>query len=69
MKITATFSNGQTISKNTKRTLTHAYQTMFEHDGSKYFYTGFAGSKELAQKAASFGKYINIEIVEIAVLN
>ena len=65
MKITATFSNGQTVSKNTKRTLTHAYQTMFEHNGSKYAYTGFAGSKELATKAAGFGKYISIEVVEI----
>jgi len=65
MKVTATFSNGQTVSKNTKRSLTHAYQTMFEHDGSKYTYTGFAGSKELAKKAAGFGNYINIEVVEV----
>jgi hypothetical protein len=61
MKVTATFSNGQTISRNTSKVLTHAYRAVNQWQT----FTGFAGSKELAQKAAGYGKPHTIEIVEI----
>lgn len=61
MKITATFSNGQTITRNTKKTLTHAYQATNKWQT----FTGFAGSEELAKKAANYGNPHHIEIVNI----
>jgi hypothetical protein len=61
MKVTATFSNGKTISRSTKLTLTHAYIATNQYQS----FTGFAGSKELAKKAASYGKPHHIEIVNV----
>ena len=61
MKVLATFSNGQTISRNTTQTLTHAYQATNKWQT----FTGFAGSEELARKAAAYGKPHHIEIVTI----
>jgi hypothetical protein len=63
MKITSTFSNGTTVSKNTSKNLTHAYRAVNQYQT----FTGFAGSKELAQKAAGYGKPHTIEIVEVVV--
>ena len=65
MKIQATFSNGQTISRNTNKTLTHAYQAKNQWNT----FTGFAGSEELAKKAANYGKPHHIEIVKIMELS
>ena len=61
MKITATFLNGTTISRNTIKKLTHAYRAVNQWQT----FTGFAGSKELAQKAANYGNPHTIEIIEI----
>lgn len=61
MKIQATFSNGQTISRNTKKTLTHAYQAFNKWNT----FTGFAGNEELAKKAAKYGNPHHIEIVKV----
>jgi len=61
MKVTVTFSNGQTISRNTTKTLTHAYQAKNQWQT----FTGFAGSEELAKKAASYGNPHHIEIINI----
>ena len=61
MKLTATFSNGQTISRNTTKTLTHAYQAINQWQT----FTGFAGSEELAKKAANYGNPHHIEIINI----
>lgn len=61
MKVTATFSNGQTISRDTTKTLTHAYQAITQWQT----FTGFAGSEELAKKAANYGNPHHIEIVNI----
>jgi hypothetical protein len=61
MKVTVTFSNGQTISRNTTKTLTHAYQATNQWQT----FTGFAGSEELAKKAASYGNPHHIEIINI----
>jgi hypothetical protein len=61
MKITATFLDGKTISRNTKTTLTHAYKATNQYQS----FTGFAGSEELAKKAASYGNPHHIEIVSV----
>lgn len=68
MNITATFSTGKIITKNTKKQLTHAYRAVNKWQT----FTGFASSKELAQKAAnssasgSESKIFEIEIVEVS---
>jgi hypothetical protein len=68
MKITATFMNGQTISRKTTMNLTHAYQVKNQWQT----FTGFASSEELALKSAKeFTKYgtpEHIEIREITIL-
>ena len=61
MKVIATFSNGQTISRDTTKPLTHAYQAINQWQT----FTGFAGSEELAKKAANYGNPHHIEIVNI----
>ena len=65
MKITATFSNGQTISRDTTKTLTHAYQAVNQWQT----FTGFASSEELAKKAAKsdvrYGSIKSIEIIHV----
>lgn len=61
MQIKAKFSNGTIISRNTSKALTHAYRAVTKWQT----FTGFAGSKELAQKAASYGNPHEVEIVEI----
>ena len=61
MKIKATFSNGQTISRNTQKTLTHAYQAINQWQT----FTGFASNEALAKKAANYGNPHYIEIVNI----
>jgi hypothetical protein len=61
MKIKATFSNGQTISRNTQKTLTHAYQAINQWQT----FTGFASNETLAKKAANYGNPYHIEIVNI----
>lgn len=62
MKITATFSNGKTISRNTTKTLTHAYIVRNQWQT----FTGFAGSEMLAKRAsASDSKHGQIEFLEI----
>ena len=62
MKYTASFSNGTTISKNSKRNLTHAY--IIKNQWNTF--TGFAGSEDLAKKAArmAHGTVNFIEIVK-----
>ena len=64
MKIQATFSNGQIISRNTKKTLTHAYQAKNQWNT----FTGFARSEDLAKKAATYGNPHHIEIVKVMVV-
>lgn len=59
MKITATFSDGSTIARNTSKTLTHAYRAVTKWQT----FTGFAGSEELARKASAYGKPHTVEIV------
>ena len=65
MKISATFSNGQTISRNTIKPLAYAYRSVNIYQE----FTGFATTKELAIKAAnqtgSKNKPITIEIVSV----
>lgn len=49
---TATFTNGTEITRNSKRTYSHAY-AVFNQDGKVVFdCSGFSGSKESATKAA-----------------
>ena len=60
MKYSATFSNGTTISKNSKRNYTHAY--IIKNQWNTF--TGFAGSEELAKKAARMA-HGTVEFVEI----
>lgn len=72
MKISATFINGQTISRNTSKNLTHAFQANFESEFGSYSYTGFAGSEELAIKSAKqiakgYG-FQSLEIREVTIL-
>lgn len=64
MKITATFSNGQTISRNTIKPLAYAYRSVNIYQE----FTGFATTEELARKAASQtgkNKALTIEVVAI----
>jgi hypothetical protein len=66
MKISATFSDGTTISRNTKQPLTYAYKSINIYQT----FTGFATSEELARKAASsLGKKVpkphTIEVVKV----
>lgn len=65
MKVTATFSNGQTISRFTIKNLAYAYRSVNIYQE----FTGFATTKELALKAAkqtgSKNKPISIEVVEV----
>lgn len=65
MKVSATFSNGQTISRNTIKPLTYAYRSVNIYQE----FTGFATTKELAIKAAnqtgSKNKPITIEVVSV----
>jgi hypothetical protein len=65
MKVSATFSNGQTISRNTIKPLAYAYRSVNIYQE----FTGFAITKELAIKAAnqtgSKNKPITIEVVSV----
>jgi hypothetical protein len=65
MKVSATFSNGQTISRNTIKPLAYAYRSVNIYQE----FTGFATTKELAIKAAnqtgSKNKPITIEVVSV----
>lgn len=66
MKISATFADGTTISRNTIKPLTHAYKSVNIYQT----FTGFATSEELARKAAtSVGKKVpkpfQVEVVAI----
>lgn len=65
MQITATFSNGQTISRNTIKPLAYAYRSVNIYQE----FTGFATTEELAYKAAkqtgSKNKPIFIEVVSV----
>jgi len=64
MKITATFSNGKTISRNTIKPLAFAYRS----ENIYQEFTGFATTEELARKAASQtgkNKALSIEVVKI----
>ena len=63
MKITATFSNGKTISRNTTKQYTHAY--IVENQWNTY--TGFSTSEEGAKKAATM-KYGTVEFREIVAI-
>jgi len=68
MKYSATFSNGQTINRTSKRDYTHAYMVWAEYNGKQYIATvGFASSQDLAIKASKpTAKYIiKREIVEV----
>lgn len=60
MKYSATFSNGLTISKNSKRTYTHAY--IIKNQWNTF--TGFAGSEALAKKGA-YMPHGTVEFFEI----
>jgi hypothetical protein len=66
MKVTATFSNGQKISRFTIKNLAYAYRSVNIYQE----FTGFATTKELALKAAKQtgkNKAISIEVVEVLV--
>lgn len=66
MKVTATFSNGKTISRNTTKPLAYAYKSINIYQE----FTGFATTKKLALKAANQtgkNKPIQIEVVEVLV--
>jgi len=66
MKITALFSNGKTISRNTSKPLAYAYRS----ENIYQEFTGFATTEELARKAAtqtgSKNKVHTVEIVKVA---
>lgn len=65
MKITATFLNGKTISRNTSKPLAYAYRS----ENIYQEFTGFATTEELARKAAmqtGKNKAHTIEIVKAA---
>jgi hypothetical protein len=64
MQITATFSNGKTISRNTTKQLAFAYRSVNIYQE----FTGFAATEELARKAASQtgkNKPLTIEVVQV----
>lgn len=63
MKVTATFSNGKTISRNTSKQLAFAYRS----ENIYQEFTGFAATEELARKAAmqtGKNKPLTIEVVK-----
>lgn len=52
--ITATFANGETITRKTTMKLTHAWRAFgCDSKGNQYVRTGFSGSAEKARKAAN----------------
>lgn len=63
MKVTATFADGTTISRNTSKPLAYAYRSVNIYQ----VFTGFAATEQLARKAAtqtgSKNKVHTIEIV------
>ena len=66
-KYSATFGNGAATSRISENLYTHAWRAVNKE--ARYDVFGFAGSKELAGKAASrfVGKndYTGIEVVEV----
>lgn len=69
---TATFADGATLSRNSKKEFTHAFRSTFIVDGNTRSISGFASSELLARKAAtvSFNKWfaprpVQTEIVEL----
>jgi hypothetical protein len=68
MQYKATFSNGKTIKRNSKRSYTHAW---FHKVGASVDY-GFSATAELAKKASDSSKYglpvSASEVVEIETL-
>jgi hypothetical protein len=60
MKLTATFSNGHTITRNSKKDYSHAYLVKNQWQT----FTGFASSEEKARKSATM-QHGTIELVEI----
>ena len=66
MKITATFKNGKTISRNTSKPLAYAYRS----ENIYQEFTGFATTEELARKAATqTGSKNKVHTVEIVKAN
>lgn len=62
MKVTATFSNGHTISRNTTRAYTHAYIVKNQWNT----FTGFSANEKSAMAAAkSYCKYGTVELCEV----
>lgn len=63
MKVTATFSNGLTISRDTKRNFTHAYIVKNQWNT----FTGFSCSEKGAKSSARmpYGTVEYFEIVEV----
>jgi hypothetical protein len=64
MKVTATFSNGKTISRNTSKPLAYAYRS----ENIYQEFTGFASTEEGARKSANQtgkNKPHTIEIVAV----
>ncbi len=55
MKLTATFSDGTTITRKTDRAYTHAWICRHTWDGNQeYLSKGFSGSAALAHKELSY---------------
>lgn len=66
MKVTATFSNGKTISRNTTRPLAFAYRS----ENIYQEFTGFATTEELARKAATqTGSKNKVHTIEVVAVN
>jgi hypothetical protein len=66
MKVTATFSNGTTISRNTSKPLAYAYRSVNIYQE----FTGFATTAELARKAATqTGSKNKVHTVEVVAVN
>ena len=58
--------NGKTFTRNSKRTFTHVVIAEFECDGFEPCAHSWAGSKELADKAAAAIKTArNVSVVEV----
>jgi hypothetical protein len=64
MTYTATFSNGTTISRNSKRNFTHAYIVKNQWNT----FTGFASSEESAKKSATM-QHGTVEFCEIVAVS
>lgn len=66
MKITATFSDGTSISRNTEKNYTHAYVVTNQWQT----FTGFASSEMLAKRAAASdcrnGQIKYLEVVAVS---